>query len=37
MLSNHNTKLVNELYRDYNINIIEAKRSIDANGKKRQR
>ena len=35
MLSNHNTKLVNELYKDYNINIIEAKRNINANGKKR--
>lgn len=35
MLSNHNTKLVNELYKDYNIYIIEAKRNINANGKKR--
>ena len=35
MLSNHNTILVNELYKDYNINLIEAKRSINANGKKR--
>ena len=35
MLSNHNTKLVNELYKDYNINIIEAKRNINSNGKKR--
>ena len=35
MLSNHNTILVNELYKDYNITIIEAKRNINANGKKR--
>lgn len=35
MLSNHNTILVNELYKDYNIHVIEAKRSINANGKKR--
>ena len=35
MLSNHNTVLINELYKDYNINIIEAKRNINANGKKR--
>ena len=35
MLSNHNTKLINELYKDYNIYVIEAKRNINANGKKR--
>lgn len=35
MLSNHNTKLVNELYNGYYIHRIEAKRSINANGKKR--
>ena len=35
MLSNHNTSLVNELYRDYNIHIIKAKRNINSNGKKR--
>ena len=35
MLSNHNTELVNELYKDFNIHIIEAKRNINANGKKR--
>ena len=35
MLSNHNTSLVNELYKDYHIHLIEAKRSINANGKKR--
>ena len=35
MLSNHNTTLINELYKDYNINVIEAKRNINSNGKKR--
>ena len=35
MLSNHNTTLVNELYKDFNIHVIEAKRNINANGKKR--
>ena len=35
MLSNHNTILVNELYKDFNIHVIEAKRNINANGKKR--
>ena len=35
MLSNHNTSLVQELYKEYNINVIEAKRNINSNGKKR--
>ena len=35
MLSNHNTILINELYKDYNIHIIEAKRSINSKGSKR--
>ena len=35
MLSNHNTALINELYKDYNIHVIEAKRNINSNGKKR--
>ena len=35
MLSNHNTALINELYQDFNIHVIEAKRNINANGKKR--
>ena len=35
MLSNHNTKLVNELYKDFIIHVIEAKRNINSNGKKR--
>lgn len=32
MLSNHNTKLINELYKDYNIHIIEARRNINSSG-----
>ena len=35
MLSNNNKKLIKELYKDFNIHIIEAKRSINSNGKKR--
>lgn len=35
MASNHNTKLVNELYSEFNIYVIQAKRNINANGKKR--
>ena len=35
MLSNHNTTLVNELYKDYNIHVISAKRNINSNGSKR--
>ena len=35
MLSNHNTILIKELYKDYHIHIIEAKRNINSNGKKR--
>lgn len=35
MLSNHNTSLVKELYKDYNIDVIEVKRNINSNGKKR--
>ena len=35
MLSNHNTTLINELYKNYHIHIIEAKRNINANGKNR--
>lgn len=35
MLSNHNTTLINELYKDYNIHVIMAKRNINSNGKGR--
>lgn len=30
MLSNHNTKFINELYKEYNIHVIEAKRMINS-------
>lgn len=35
MLSNHNTLLVNELYKGYNMHVIEAKRNINSKGEKR--
>jgi len=35
MLSNHNTLLINDLYKEYHIHKIEAKRNINSNGKKR--
>lgn len=35
MLSNHNTKLIQDLYKGYMIHVIKAKRNINANGKKR--
>lgn len=35
MLSNHNTVLINELYKDFYIHKITAKRNINSNGKKR--
>lgn len=35
MLSNHNTKFINELYSGYNIHIIEAKRMINSDAKGR--
>lgn len=35
MLSNHNTTLVQALYKDFHIHVIEAKRNINSNGKKR--
>ena len=35
MLSNHNTILINELYKGYNIHKIEAKRNINSKGNKR--
>lgn len=35
MLSNHNTMLINELYKDYNIHVIEAKRNINSKGNRR--
>ncbi len=35
MLSNHNTTLINELYKDFNIHVITAKRNINSKGEKR--
>lgn len=35
MLSNHNTTLINELYKYYNIHVINAKRNINSKGEKR--
>ena len=35
MLSNHNTTLVNELYKEFNIHVITAKRNINSKGTKR--
>ncbi len=35
MLSNHNTVLINELYKDFYIHKITAKRNINSDGKKR--
>ena len=35
MLSNHNTQLINELYKDYYIHVITAKRAINSKGNKR--
>lgn len=35
MLSNHNTTLINELYQDFNIHVVTAKRNINSKGTKR--
>lgn len=35
MLSNNNTKFINELYKDYKINVVLARRNINSNGNKR--
>ena len=35
MLSNYNTTLIQDLYKGYHIHLIEAKRNINANAKKR--
>lgn len=35
MLSNHNTDFIRELYKDYNINIVMAKRMINSDASKR--
>lgn len=35
MLTNHNTDFINELYRDYNIDVVKVKRLINRNADKR--
>ena len=35
MLSNHNTKYINELYAGFNIHVVNAKRMINADSKGR--
>lgn len=35
MLTNHDTKLINELYQDFNIDVVDAKRMINSNPNKR--
>lgn len=35
MLTNHNTKLINELYKDYNIEVVSVKRLINSDASKR--
>ena len=35
MLTNHNTKLINELYKDYNIDVVSVKRLINSDASKR--
>ena len=36
MLTNHNTSLINELYYDFNIDIVDVRRSINSNGNNRK-
>ena len=36
MLTNHNTQLINELYYDFNIDIVDVRRSINSNGNDRK-
>ena len=36
MLTNHNTSLINELYYDFNIDIVVVRRSINSNGNDRK-
>lgn len=35
MLTNHNTELINELYKDYNIEVVQVKRMINSDAKNR--
>lgn len=36
MLTNHNTELINELYKDFNIEVVEVRRSINSVATKRK-
>lgn len=36
MLSNHNTKFINDLYKDFNIHIVNARRNINSKGDERK-
>ncbi len=36
MLTNHNTELINELYKDYNIDVVSVKRMINSDAKNRK-
>ncbi len=36
MLTNHNTELINELYKDFSIDVVSAKRMINSNAKNRK-
>ena len=35
MLSNHNTPFIQEIYKGFNLHVVNAKRAINSNGKKR--
>jgi DNA adenine methylase len=35
MLSNHNTPLIQELYKDYKIDIVKARRNVNSKADKR--
>ena len=35
MLTNHNTNFISELYSDFNMDIVQVRRSINSNAKKR--
>ena len=36
MLTNHDTELIRELYKDYNIKVVDVRRSINRNGNNRK-
>jgi DNA adenine methylase len=36
MLTNHDTPLIRELYKDYNIKVVDVRRSINRNGDNRK-